>query len=383
MQHRVLNRRNGVPGLRLGAAVLVAAYVVATLTLVSGASARVSIPEISPSASVALSSKAVKRRAAARRRAALKRRAAQRARTRRSLSRSMRRNPRAVLTKSFLRKAQTVNFKLPMTVRLREGAAIEVTWLDLRRPLNGITYPAPPPQTLSLKGQFAMELEFGSNIGGFGSLPSRTGHNAFLSSDSPLRVANFGDCSAPPPDPEPAFLEKTPSTPLSLTSGGLSWSLLNPFTGAAEGDLYLKSSFRSRVRRTTSSCNDPYPGEFADFDLPPSPTGGEGWNQPIRVAWNGRFRIAPAITEDGALRLGKITATEPAQPQPVTSANIWACAPSAALTGPTVPTGNACTEIGLPLTPPMEAVGAAPFPAQLKFTSFNADVMIGSVPPLP
>ena len=68
---------------------------------------------------------------------------------------------------------------------------------------------------------------------------------------------------------------------------------------------------------------------------------------------------------------------------PTTTGNIWACAPTSVLMGSTVPTGNACTETSAPLVPPMEAVGAAPFPAQLKLTSFDADVLIGDVPPAP
>jgi hypothetical protein len=149
-----------------------------------------------------------------------------------------------------------------------------------------------------------------------------------------------------------------------------------------EGDLYLKLNFTSRVRRSSSTCSAP--DDFADFALPAAPTGNEPWAQPVRLQWTGKFRIAPAITSDGALRLGKILGTEPAQPQPTTTGNIWACAPSAVLTGATVPSGNDCTEVSAPpLVPAMEQVGAAPYPAQFHLTSFNADVMVGDIPVLP
>ncbi len=309
------------------------------------------------------------------------RRAKKRARARRALKRQVRRNPRAVLSRSFLRRASTVNFKLPLTVRLREGAALDVTFLSVLRPLDPLAHPVPAgAQTLALKGQFAMEMDFGSNLGGFGSTASRTGQNIKLSSDSALRIANFGDCGAPPPDPEPAFVEQTPGVAIGMTSGALSWTLLNPFSAAADGDLYLKLNVRSRVRRSSATCLAP--DDVADYDLPAA-SGSEPWAQPVRVAWSGRFRIAPSITAGGALRLGKITATEPAQPQPITTGNIWGCAPSAALSGPTVPPANDCTEVSTPLVPPMETVGAAPFPAQLQLTSFDADVMVGDVPPPP
>ena len=303
------------------------------------------------------------------------------ARTRAQLARELRRNPRAALKSSFLKRAAVVNFKLPLTVRLRAGAALEVTFLSIRRPLSTLTYPPPAgTQTLPLSGQFAMEMDFGasSSVGGFGSFPSRSGHYVSFTSPAPLRIANFGDCADPPPSPEPAFVEKTPGTDITTTSGGLTWTLLNPFSAAAEGDLYLKLDLQSRVRRSSASCGAP--GDVADFSLPAAPSGTEPWAQPVRIAWSGFFRIAPAITDRGALRLGKIVATEPAQPQPLTTGNIWACAPSSVLMGSTVPPGNGCQETSAPLTPPMEPVGAAPFPVQLKLTSFDADVLIGDVP---
>ena len=84
-----------------------------------------------------------------------------RAKTRAALRRELRRNPKAVLTRSFLKRANHVNFKLPLTVRLRAGAALEVTFLSIRRPLSTLTYPPPAgTQTLPLSGQFAMEMDF-------------------------------------------------------------------------------------------------------------------------------------------------------------------------------------------------------------------------------
>ena len=296
----------------------------------------------------------------------------------------MRRNPRAALKRSFLKRASIVNFKLPLTVRLRAGAALEVTFLPIRRPLDTLVFPAPTEtQTLPLSGQFAMEMDFGasSSVGGFGSFPSRSGHYVSLTSPGALRFADFADCADPPPIPRPAFVERTPGTDITTTSGGLTWTLLNPFSAEAEGDLYIKLNLQSRVRRSDATCGTP--GDVADFNLPAAPAGTEPWAQPLRIAWSGFFRIAPAVTERGSLRLGKITATEPAQPQPLTTGNIWACAPTSVLMGSTVPPGNACQETSAPLAPPMESVGAAPFPVQLKLTSFDADVLIGDVPPPP
>lgn len=307
-------------------------------------------------------------------------RARAKARTRAALRRELRRDPKAVLTRSFLRRAGQVNFKLPLTVRLRPGAALGVSFLALRHPLDSTTYPLPAaPQSLPLSGQFAMEMEFGTSAGGFGSLPSRSGQYVSFSSTSGLRVAEFGDCPDPPPDPRPAFLESTPGRSITMSSGALTWTLLNPFSASADGDLFLELQMRSRVRRLAATCAGP--GDVADFDLPASPSGTEPWVQPVRVAWSGFFRIAPSIDARGRMRLGKIVANEPAQPQPTTTGNIWACAPSSVLIGPTVPPANACNEAGTPLDPAMEAVGAAPFPAQLKVTSFDADVLIGDVPP--
>lgn len=104
---------------------------------------------------------------------------------------------------------------------------------------------------------------------------------------------------------------------------------------------------------------------------------------PVRLDWAGKFRIAPAITIDGAIRLGKIDGDTTVSPEPLTTGNIWACAPTSVLSGPTVPTGAACSEQSAPLTPAMEAVGAAPFAAQFSFNRFAVDVLLGDVPPPP
>ena len=56
----------------------------------------------------------------------------------------------------------------------------------------------------------------------------------------------------------------------------------------------------------------------------------------MRIRWDGSFRIAPAITADGAIRFGKMT-VDATQPQGATSGNLWGCAPEAAMTGAGLP----------------------------------------------
>ena len=301
-------------------------------------------------------------------------------RERRILAAQLRKNPRTAFRGSFLRRAQAVGFQTPVTVRLRPGTQLALTVLHERRPLDTTAFPEPPGvQTVGLAGQFAMQLDFGAGpgYGTLGNIQARTGQYVALTSTDPLRLAAFGDCGLTPPVPTPDFLTSTPGSTMTLSSGGLTWSDLNPFSGAADGSLSLVLRLRSRVGRASATCATL--GDVADFDLP-APATTSAWSTPMRVDWNGAFRIAPAITPSGSLRLGKISVDAATVPQPITTGNLWACAPDATLSGPTVPPAAPCTETSAPLTPVMEPVSAAPFPAQLTVKTLLADVLLGDIP---
>ncbi len=79
---------------------------------------------------------------------------------------------------------------------------------------------------------------------------------------------------------------------------------------------------------------------------------------------------------------GRVVVDAAVTAQPETTGNLWACVPTAALTGPSAPTGLApCAEVTAPLVPPIEPVSPAPFPVQLRFGKLNAEVLLGDVRP--
>ena len=337
----------------------------------------------SSAATASVAARAVPRDARAASRSPLSPAARHRRSEREALRRAIRRNPRTVLSRSFLRRANLADFNLPLTVRVKSGA-LDVTMLPSQRPLDAATYPVPAGvQTLSLAGAFGMQLDFGagSGYGGLGNVQARVGQAVALTSPDVLRIAEFSDCGTGVSSP-PAFLSTTPSTPIAMGAGDLTWADVNPFRATTDGTLSLTFNVRSTVHRTLNpgpaTCTAP--GDVADFDLPTA-SAATAWPTVVRLSWNGTFRIAPALTPAGGLRLGTMSIDALTLPEPQTTGDIWACAPQAALSGPTVPTGASCLERSAPLSPPMEPVGAAPFTAQFSIRTLTADVLLGALGP--
>ncbi len=111
--------------------------------------------------------------------------------------------------------------------------------------------------------------------------------------------------------------------------------------------------------------------------MPVTTSDADPWNAPVRIRWDGSFRIAPAITADGAIRFGKMTVDGAVQPQGATTGNLWGCAAEATITGSGLPLATPCTAVGTPLG---ETVGPAPFPAALIVKNLSADILLGERP---
>lgn len=334
--------------------------------LAPGASAQASVS--------AHSAKAQQRQAAALKRAD-QRREARRARERAKLRRELKRNGRAALrSKGFLKRAAVAGLRMPATVRLREGTELGVTWVPTRFPLDGALFPAPAgEQTLTLEGTFPIVVDFGAGpgYGGPGNLQARSGPGGSLTAAGPLVIAEPAGCAGTPP----AFVEAATTTsggaPIAASAATQSWVDMNPFSGVADGYLDLKLSIRSRVLESTATCATP--GPSGDYDVPVTTPTTDPWNAPVRIRWDGSFRIAPAIAADGAIRFGKMTADAAVQPQLPTTGNLWGCAAEPAITGAGLPLSTPCTS-SAPLT---ETVSPAPFPATLVMKRFSADILLG------
>lgn len=305
---------------------------------------------------------------------AARRKAARAARERRALTRALKRNPRKALRqRTFLRRAAIAGLRIPVTVRLREGTTLGVTWAPMRFPLDGGLFPAPAgEQTLDLAGSFPMVIDFqaGPGYGGAGNLQARSGPGGSITAAGPLVIAEQAGCGLP----APAFVEAATTTtggaPILASAATQTWVDLNPFTGLSDGYLDLKVSVRSRVLGS-AACD---PGPAADYDVPVTTSDTDPWNAPVRLRWDGSFRIAPAITPDGSIRFGKITVDGAVRPQGATTGNLWGCAAEAAITGAGLPLATPCTAVGAPLA---ETVGPAPFPAALVVKTLSADILLG------
>lgn len=348
--------------------------------------------------------------------AANRRHESRRARERQRLSRELRRSPRRTLRRSdFLRRAAIAGLRMPVTVRLRApcqsdnnpdsagvtpgqsltplgtdgglncasqgtalneraGTTLGVSWLPTRFPLDGALFPPPAgEQALQLAGNFPMVIDFdaGAGYGGPGNIQARVIPGGNITSTGPLVVAELAGCAASPPP----FVEAATGGGAPIAGSVLlpSWVDMNPFIGTSDGYLDLKLSVRSRVLGAGAACGTP--GASADYDVPATANPADPWNSTVRIRWEGGFRIAPGITKDGAIRLGKITADGVTQRQSPTTGNIWGCAAETAITGAGLPTGTPCTST----SPLSEAVGPAPFPASLTVKSLSADVLLGDL----
>ena len=308
--------------------------------------------------------------------ATARKRETRRARERKRLSRELRRSPRRALRRSdFLRRAAIAGLRLPVTVRLREGTTLGVSWIPTRAPLDGALFPAPSgEQPLDLAGSFPMVIDFdaGPGYGGPGNIQARSGPGGSITAAGPLVMSELAGCAATPPPFIEAATSTTSGAPVAASAISQTWVDMNPFSGSSSGYLDLKLSVRSRVLASTSTCGAP--GASADYDVPSTTVATDPWNSAVRIRWDGSFRIAPAITADGAIRFGKMTVSGATQPQLATSGSLWGCAPDAAVTGAGLPlTASPCTSS----SPLPEAVSPASFPAALTMRNLSADILLG------
>jgi hypothetical protein len=277
----------------------------------------------------------------------------QRQKLRRELRREAARHPTAVFKPSFMKKASLVDFKLPLTVRVGPAPGqpptttnqLEIDWGQSANPWpSGFTTPA--PQTVALTGTFTMEADFGGDASGYGELgavETIAGGQANLTATpvdpaQPTEVAG-PNASCNPGDPDQVVVD--PGTPLTFSSGGVRYGLLNMFSQTIRGSLLLSTSVPADV---SVSC-----GPLVPAGLKPAP----GPAMPLE--YNGKFYVSPALTSDGKMRLGKMIITSP---QTSTAAQFAAC---------TVPTSVAAD------CSPMQ------FPARIQVTQMTAEVLLGDI----
>lgn len=275
--------------------------------------------------------------------------AKERRKLQRQLTRELKRNPTLAFSKSFMRKADLVDYDLPLTVRLDKSDGqggflpsddqLEITYDDSVTPwpLAGGTMPA--VQTTGLSGNFTMEARFGSDTSGYGTLGNleTADGGAINMKADPFTVSEFDPTCASGPQ-----LATDPANKVVISTAGTRFGVLNPFSGAFTGSLSMRMTFASQLQ---DSCGG---------TVSATPTVDNSSAPPMPVRLDGRFYVSPALTADGKMRFGKIVVDDSVTPQTSTFAYVRACT-------------NTLT------CDPQQ------FPARLKVKLLTADVLLGDI----
>jgi hypothetical protein len=286
------------------------------------------------------------------------------------LQRQIRRNPRTVLKKGFLTKAEALDLSLPLTLRLKKSDqgpvddALTVVWdsstwgwpvgyTQLQPAAQGD--PA-PGGLVPLDGRTSVEAQFGNDVAGYGGLgvvETINGRQLQFGSEiaSPIPVTGFPSCANPAtPGVTDPTIPAVRLTRMDLVAGEGTNGLLSLFGGTARVSLHV------RLATTTQSLADDCSGVFGT--LPPGEYAQDASSPAddpiVPISFDATFRISPAIDADGKMRLG-LLALPSGETQPTTFARISTCIRKTAA-GP-------CT--------------IERFPARLSMSQLSAEVLVG------
>jgi hypothetical protein len=284
----------------------------------------------------------------------------QKAVVRRQLRRALKRNPQAVLRGGFLKKAQAVDLTLPLTLRLRRSGQgpiddeLGVEW-------NSQTFPWPigfaelqpadgdpaPGGVIPLDGTSSLEAEFGNDVSGYagpGVVETTAGGKVAFDSGLIGPAIPVSDYAQTANDNVP--LCHAPTIQVSnvvFGTGRATQSLLHLFGGTARVTLHVQAGTTTQV--VAPDCS----GGFGATNNVHAPSASDPI---VPISFDATFKISPAVTADGRLRLGVLTVPAGSQ-QPTTFARITMCVDDAAN----------CT--------------ARAFPSRLKVLQLNAEVLVG------
>ncbi|HEX6714007.1 MAG TPA: hypothetical protein VF066_11490 [Thermoleophilaceae bacterium] len=308
------------------------------------------------------------------------------ARERRALMQVLRRNPRAVATRSFMRRARAAALDLPLTARLnpaidtdpgtpgvQEGVAPTDDMLEID-PGGGPSAPSPPfgqysgPQDVSIDGKFRLEALFSKDTIGLGPSVLELGIGGLAIDAEPFDLLDFSPSCSPAADPllqagPTSIVEAAPVLPRDHRGGELHW-----FTGDISLKLYAQFHFNS-LRRGTFDGG----GVFANDCL-----GSQFWTRRIQALSNpviplqldGRFEISPALTTDGRLRLFIVSFDDAAIPQAALATVLHSCTQATTSPGSGAAPAATCDGVSSDDT----ALGAT-----VKVKKLTAEVLIGSL----
>jgi hypothetical protein len=225
---------------------------------------------------------------------------------------------------------------------------VEIDWDNTADswPLPGTT-PA-DPQKLNLTGTFTMEADFGGDAAGYGELGAvetlQGGAASLIASPvDPLQATAIVAADGACPPGSPPQLAVDPSSPITFSTGGPRYGVMNPFSQTMRGSILLSTVLQTAA---STSCN-PLTAITPTTQPVPGPA--------MPISYEGEFHISPSLTSDGRMRLGKMTI----------SASSAQSSMAALFTGCSSPSSLDCTPLR--------------FPARIRFTQVTADVLLGSI----
>ena len=303
---------------------------------------------------------------------------AQKRKIRRQLSRQLRKNPRLIRRRWFVRKASHVGYELPLTVRMNPivtttGASgithMEASSNDSLQFDLGTTVAADPAGVLAgvtsttVTGRFNLRAKFGGETVGYGTLGVMelgVGDVSLAGTSIPVVNADpaCGDGN-PLLKTGPLEISEAPPLPAADRRGGH----LNWFTGDISVRLYTQVNSNS-LRRDSDSCLAGY--SWTDRITSTS-------NPIVPIDMVGRFSVSPAITSDGRLRLFKLAFQDAVTPQAELAARLRFCRVPVSPLEPEAnpaPTGT-CAPGLAPTGDELEAF------SYVKVKDFTAEVLIG------
>lgn len=285
----------------------------------------------------------------------------QKAVVRKQLRRALKRNPRKALSRAFLKKAQAVDFNLPLTLRLKRSGQgpiddqLAVKWTSETFPWpDGFAELHPPPGdpdpggVIPLDGTSSLEAEFGNDTSGYagaGVIETLTGGRVAFDSGPIAPAIAVADYAQPASDHVP--LCNAPTLQVSRVTfgtGRTTQSLLHFFGGTARVTLHVQVGTTTQVAPT--DCSGTFGGDNVHAPASGDPI--------VPISFDATFKISPSVTADGKLRLG-ILSVPAGSTQPTTFARITMCVDD-------VPT---CT--------------TQAFPARLQVLQIDAEVLVGDI----
>jgi hypothetical protein len=226
------------------------------------------------------------------------------AKQRKALLREVTRNPRIATRPWFLRKAALFGVDVPITIRLNQaanqsagpaGPSDDTVKISIDDPSTDPALPAgvtPGIVTSKLDGGWTGTLRFSADTAGYGGVGvvelgfrqvSMTGTGFDL-----IDAADTSSCVS-----GPALLATAPT--IQINTGLRSQGYVDLFKNTFEIALHTQFAFASQ-RRDDCTSNVLGTTSLMTGDLRPP--------QPIRLS--GTFRISPALTADGQVRLGRL-----------------------------------------------------------------------------